>query len=537
VSPGNIRLTADGTARLLDFGALASFGTNTEVIGTPPFMAPEILHQSPLDARTDVYSLGAVGYFCLTGRPPFPARHVNDLPRLWATPLAPPSAHSPDVPPELDRLILSMLTLDPLGRPETAAAVMDQLTVIGRLAPESHERAEQSYFLSSPLVGRATQMEWVTNRIDQALEGKGGAVVLEGAAGIGKTRIANELCLAATLKGALSLRADAEATCTSFAVAVTLTRKLFEACPDVAKRAAEPHASVLANLAPELAEVLGGSASGTPTSDLNERRAGYHRAFRELFLSVSRECALLVSVDNVHAADDDSASFLVTLGRESRASRLFVLTTLRTGVKPSAPEAIRILRERAQRLRLSALDAAACELLANGLFGGAANAGRVGGLLSDRSGGVPRQFIELAQLMVQKKIAKYEAGSWVLPLDVAKDELPAGSEEVLTARLSELGVDAVRLAQALAVHAGPIPLAVALAVSDLSGEGRTYHASVRHRRTDAPGQREPVQSPARSRAGPLGRPRLHQHTRGDTRQDPEGRAALRARSDRRLLLR
>ena len=165
--------------------------------------------------------------------------------------------------------------------------------------------------------------------------------------------------------------------------------------------------------------------------------------------SVSRERALLVCVDNVHAADDDSASFLLTLGRESRASQLFVLTTLRTGGNVGASEAIRILRERAQRLRLPGLDAHACELLANGLVrwsgqrrpgrrtcSAAAAAAFHGNSSSSRSSWCRRRSRE------------YEAGSWVLPLDVAEDELPARSEEILTARLSELGADAVALAQA-----------------------------------------------------------------------------------------
>jgi hypothetical protein len=475
VSPRNIRITGDGTARLLDFGALASFGANTEIIGTPPFMAPEILHGSPLDPRTDLYSLGAVGYFCLTGRPPFAARKVDELPQLWQSAPALPSAFAPDVPAELDRLILSMLSQDPLGRPETAAAVIDQLTVIGRLPPEPHERAEQSYFLSSPIVGRSTQIEWVLARIAQALEGKGGEVLIEGPAGIGKTRLANELCLAGTLKGTITLRADAESTRSRFGVAVALGRRLLEACPELARRAAEPHADVLRKLAPELADALGDTTPGVPVTDAAEHHMRLHSALREWFLAVSRERTLLVAVDNLHAADDDSASFLVRLGRE-RSSNLFVLTTVRTGAPVASKEAIRLLRERAQRLKLSSLDQTAGEALASGLFGGAANAGRVGSLLWQRSGGLPRQFIELAQLMVQKKIAKYEAGSWVLPLDVAEEELPARSEEILAARLAELGPDAIALAETLAVHSGAVSIAMALALSELSGEGRTYAA-------------------------------------------------------------
>jgi hypothetical protein len=326
VSPRNIRVTADGTARLLDFGALASFGTHLEIIGTPPFMAPEILYESPLDPRTDIYSLGAVGYFCLTGRQAFPASSVTDLPRLWQTAPAPPSALASDVPEELDQLILSMLSQDPLARPETAAAVIDQLAVIGRLPPEPHERAAQSYFLSSPVVGRGTQVAWISGRIEQALEGKGDEVLIEGAAGIGKTRLANELCLAATLKGAVTLRADAESTSTSFGVAVALGRRLLQACPEVARRAGAPHATVLRELASELADELDAADSpGSLASDPAERLMQLQAGLREWFLAASRERALLVAVDNLHAADDDSAAFLVGLGRESRSAHLLIL--------------------------------------------------------------------------------------------------------------------------------------------------------------------------------------------------------------------
>jgi tRNA A-37 threonylcarbamoyl transferase component Bud32 len=474
VSPRNIVLTSDGTARLLDFGALASFGSSAEVIGTPPFMAPEVLQDLGLDLRTDLYSLGAVGYFCLTGRPPYPARDVSDLPRLWRTPLVPPSALASDVPRELERLITSMLSQDPLGRPETAAAVIDRLTVIGELPPELHEPAQQSYFLSSPVVGRGTQLDWVVGRIEQALAGKGGELLIEGTAGIGKTRLASELCLAGTLKGTVTLRADAESSRASFGVAVVLVRRLLDACPEVARRAAEPHVTLLRRLAPELADVFGAVESGTTMAELADKRMRLHAALRAWFLAVSAERTLLVCVDNLHAADDDSASFLVSLGRESRTARLFVMATLRTGNTVEAPDAVRIFRDRAPRLKLPGLDAAACELLASGLFGEVTNAGRVASLLFERSGGVPRQFIELAELMVKKKIATYEGGTWVLPFDVAEGEMPARAEELVAARLSELGADAVALARTLAVHAGAVPLAVALAVCDLPGEGRAY---------------------------------------------------------------
>jgi serine/threonine protein kinase/predicted ATPase len=476
VSPRNIRLTADGTARLLDFGAIATFGTHSEVIGTAAFMAPEVVQTLPLDPRTDVYSLGAVGYFCLTGRAPFPARDVGELPRLWRSPPVLPSALAAEVPVELERLILSMLQVDPLGRPQTAADVIDQLTLIGRLPPEQHERTEASYLLSSAIVGRGLEIDHGRKCIEQALSGQGSELLVEGPPGIGKTRLANELCLAGTLNGTVTLRVDAETTRTRFGVAVALAQQLVAACPDVARRTAVPHVATLSAIAPELADIFGEVDSDTEHDDPSERQARAYAAMREWFLAVARERVLLVCVEDVHAADEDSAAFIVGLGRESRAAHLLVVTTLRSGSPIAAPEVVKILRERALCLKLSSLDAKACEELASGLFGGAANAGRVGNQLLHRSGGVPRQFIELAQIMVQKKIARYEGGRWVLPLDLADDELPMRAEEVFCARLAERGSDAISLAQTLAVHEGAVPLAVIFAMNEADGEARAHRA-------------------------------------------------------------
>ena len=154
VSARNVRLTADGRAKLIDFGALATFGTAAEVVGTPPCMPPEVLRRLPLDQRVDLYALGAIGYWALTGRYPYTALFVHDLPSAWQRTPPLPSQLVASVPPALDALIMSLLSLDPMGRPPSAAAVIDQLTSIADLEPEAHEQAAESYLSSGKLVGR-----------------------------------------------------------------------------------------------------------------------------------------------------------------------------------------------------------------------------------------------------------------------------------------------------------------------------------------------------------------------------------------------
>jgi serine/threonine protein kinase len=66
LSPSNVRLTIDGHCKLLDFGALVPFGVASNIVGTPPLIAPEAVHGGALDQRTDLYALGALAYWLLT---------------------------------------------------------------------------------------------------------------------------------------------------------------------------------------------------------------------------------------------------------------------------------------------------------------------------------------------------------------------------------------------------------------------------------------------------------------------------------------
>ena len=112
LSPANVRMTPDGHCKLLDFGALASFGSSRLVVGTPPAIPPEALGGAPLDQRADLYSLGALAYWMLTGRHAYPARHIEELSALWKWTRAAERGRRRH-PKELDALVLSLLSSNP----------------------------------------------------------------------------------------------------------------------------------------------------------------------------------------------------------------------------------------------------------------------------------------------------------------------------------------------------------------------------------------------------------------------------------------
>ncbi|HTU61012.1 MAG TPA: serine/threonine-protein kinase, partial [Polyangiales bacterium] len=138
VSARNVWRTTSGVVKLMDFGTLASFGDAIDIAGTPPYLAPEALRSRLLDQRTDLYAVGALGYFLLTGRHAYPARALSELEQYWSEapiPLAERIAklerNELEAPPErLDQLLEALLSLEPDARPSSAAEVLEWLEQI-----------------------------------------------------------------------------------------------------------------------------------------------------------------------------------------------------------------------------------------------------------------------------------------------------------------------------------------------------------------------------------------------------------------------
>ncbi|MGW4446678.1 serine/threonine-protein kinase [Streptomyces sp. NPDC004682] len=131
IKPDNIMITHQGgEVKVVDFG-LASFADVTQShtgVGTPLYKAPERWNGTPGSVRSDLYSVGCVLYEMLTGRPPFgsPQDDPMTVGRMHQdkTP-APPSAHRPGVPDQLDSIVRVLLAKEPAHRPRDAEAVAE----------------------------------------------------------------------------------------------------------------------------------------------------------------------------------------------------------------------------------------------------------------------------------------------------------------------------------------------------------------------------------------------------------------------------
>jgi len=138
VKPANVLVDADGNVHLADFGLAKAIGVDADwfaltrsrdALGTPHYMAPEQqLTHDVVGAPADVYSVGVVLYEALTGR--LPIGHF------------PPPSHACGCSRELDALVLSALTQDPVGRP-SMAELREALRPVDRLCTPRPSRAER----------------------------------------------------------------------------------------------------------------------------------------------------------------------------------------------------------------------------------------------------------------------------------------------------------------------------------------------------------------------------------------------------------
>jgi len=340
IKPGNVWLGADGTAKIGDFGLalavdLSRLTQPGMMVGTVTYMPPEQAMGGKVTVKADLYSLGAMLYEMVTGRPPFVGddsiaiigQHIN-------TPPVSPTWHRADLPPALETLILQLLEKDPDKRPESAAVTLQALEAIeaGKVKKEpSKEAPAENPLYRRVFVGREPELKQLQSAFDGAISGQGALMMVTGEPGIGKTALCEQLATYVTLRGGRTLVGhcyEAGSLSLPYLAFVEALRSyvLSREAKDLREELGSGAADV-ARIISEIRERL--KIKLRPQKDPEEERYRLLQAVTEFLSNAASVQPMLVVLEDLHDADKGTLEMLTHLSHNLAGARLLIVGTYR----------------------------------------------------------------------------------------------------------------------------------------------------------------------------------------------------------------
>ena len=472
VKPSNLGLTRPGAEgepedrrrrlKILDFGLaqVVRRGLDSRIRGTLAYTAPEVILQDAYDQRADLYSLGLTLFELATGTLPSVAggkgagevadpgsgaarseevrRRALEFHLRVERP--DPRSLAPSMPAPLAAIIQRLVERDPARRFPSATKLLVELGKASKRRIDPAELAFGGTLLSSRLVGRDDVMSRLRQGLAAATRGEDEAageeaahrvMLLEGAEGMGKSRVLREFRILAALGGAR----------------VGLGR---------ANRGS-PLAGILEAMSRLAVEVELPPPSATEESGHRER----YRVYREIAAALRRQTAegrppLVLLLDDMHLAGDEGRELLAFLSAEVSDLPVFILASR----QPADEE-----REDLPTVSLPPLSPAQSEELVDASLG-TSGLTRVYQHVHEHGGGSPGRIQELLRHLVDEGVVRYRGGDWKVALSALDrwPEEPGNVVEVESQRLERLRPEARRLLEAAAVIGEPFGLSEVAAI-------------------------------------------------------------------------
>jgi len=328
IKPSNILVTTGGRAVLVDFGLATAKTdlrqpTDSVVVGTIAYMAPEQGSGTEPGVAADWYAVGAVLYECLTGRLPFEGPPLSVLVEKQSSLPVPPQQVAPGIPDDLAALCMDLLAPQPARRPE-AGEVLARLGLSATARRMMLAASSTSSVVGAASLGRTRELAAIERAWRRTRPGHPVSVVISGLSGVGKsdllhhaTRQIRALDDRALVFFGRAVKTESVPFQTVDGIIDDLSRLLRRMSTEEVETLVPPDVDALRRVFLVLGRVsaFAHADSNEPPPQASwdasgELRARAFAALRWIFQGLARRSPLVLAVDDVHWLDADSAALL-----------------------------------------------------------------------------------------------------------------------------------------------------------------------------------------------------------------------------------
>ncbi len=437
LKPTHILIDKDGKVKLVDFG-FAQFEkkiTSEEVGGTLRYIAPEILKGEKPDMRTDIYSMGIIAYESLTGKDVYDEGKTSKiLEAVLYKSLHPFKHKDKDIPDFLYEVILRMGDKDRVNRFASFDSIVD---VVKRRGKYTKEKKYVEKILYSDFIGRERYFSLVNDQVEKVSKGEGQILIIEGIAGMGKTRMLNEI----------EHRLFIDGKDVQYLRITKRSKSNFNWLMEILER-----------IGTDISNIKGMLEKGVDTISENERYKFLEKLAEEI-IKITKDKAYIFLLDDIDFTDKMTTDFILYFSTIlEKNSLLFIFATESIPDRLSGMIEDRIYRN-VSKVVLTGLSKDETLLFVKNMLSLTGNVEKFSDYLQEKTDGNPYFIEELIREVVEKKLLKQVGNDLIYNLpDVRKIPVPESVGLFVTERIKSISPEEKEILKLVSVFGDAIPL-------------------------------------------------------------------------------